>query len=171
MNENMTQIDQYARKEIAILTGLEYAAGECRTDLESKVVNTISTITGKVFNKRDFTTIHRNGNTNKEDGRPPSVTVKFHCSADKELLFQRNAISKRRLVFPSLNFHHCLCKNLINEQSRILAHDYVKYVRFMGDRRFFDVCILRENDNDAFITHIKNFDHFLLEFTKLQSDQ
>ena len=170
MNENFTRLDQYSRKDVAILTGLQFSAGESQSQLETAVIQTINTITGKVFTERDFTAIHRNGNRNKDNGRPPSVTVKFLRLTDKEMLFNRNVISKRRAMFPLLNFHHCLCKSLIDVQSRISSHNDVKFVRFMGDNKFFNVCIKRNNHDDTFLSRIQNYDHFLSELSKLTSE-
>ena len=170
MSENFTRLDQYSRKDVAILTGLQFTAGENRSELEKNVIKKINTVTGKVFTERDFSAIHRNGNRNKDNGRPPSVTVKFLRLNDKELLFDRNVISKRRAMFPSLNFHHCLCKSLIDVQSSISSHNDVKFVRFMGGNKFFNVCIRRNNQDDAFLSRIENYDHFLSELAKLTSE-
>ena len=168
INEDVIRLDQYSRKDVSILTGLKYSPGESQYELQNNVIQTINSITGKKLNDRDFVAVHRNGNRIKDNGRPPSVTVKFVRSTDKEILFGKSVINRRKASFPSINFHHCLCKSLINVQSRISEHCDVKFVRYMGDRKYFDVCVKLQEEgcDDFFLTRIRDYNHFIAELDK-----
>ena len=164
LEENVIRLDQYSRKDVAIMTGLEFNAGENQSVMQNKVIDIVNKLTGKNFSIADFSAIHRNGNKLKSNGRPPSVTLKFLRFNDKDLLFDKNVNRRRVTMFREIKFHHCLCQGLINLQNKIKAHDSVKFVNYMGSNRHFSVCIRNPNsDNDTFLNRIENYSQFLSE--------
>ena len=148
--EKFIKLDQYSRKDVAILTGLQFTQGETQSTLENKVLHVINGITEQQFNIHCFSAIHRNGNRCKDNGRPPSITVKFLRLQDKDLVFRKTSVIKRKNLFPELNFHHCMCEGMIDIQTSIAAQQPVKFVKFMGANRFFNVCCKDSNGGDDF---------------------
>ena len=70
-------------------------------------------------------------------------------------------------MFPELNFHHCMCEGMIDIQTSIAAQQPVKFVKFMGANRFFNVCCRDSNGGeDFFLNRIQNLDHFNSELSK-----
>ena len=91
INEQMIRLDQYSRKDILIMTGVEYNESESDEELASKVTNILNRISGMSLNVRDFIAIHRNGRTIRNN-RPPTLTVKFLRFTDKDVIFTRRSL-------------------------------------------------------------------------------
>ncbi len=170
LNEKFVKLDQYSRKDVAILTGLSFDEKESQHELEETVVNIINKITGKTTTIRYYVAIHRNGRNIKGNGRPPSVTIKFLRFYDKGVLFMKNFIAKRKTLFRGINFHHCLSEGMIAVQNAIAANGSVKFVRYMGANRYFTVCIKRSGKDDIFLNRIESVKHFECEIDKLDLD-
>ena len=107
---------------------------------------------------RDFVAIHRN-RIDKSSDRPPTVTIKFLRYSDKDKLFDRAALSKRKEIFPHIKLHHGLCPGLIEERNKISAISGVKFVRYDGANRHFTVCFMKNGEPDRFFNRIRNFEH------------
>ena len=167
LNEKFIKLDQYSRKDVAIMTGLSFTEGETQHELEENVVDIINQVTGKNMTIRDYAAIHRNGRRIKNNGRPPSVTIKFLRFYDKDVLFMKSSIAKRKRVYRGINFHHCLSEGMIAIQNKIAANDSVKFVNYMGANRYFSVCIKRSGKDDIFLNRIESVQHFNVELDKL----
>ena len=169
LNEKLIKLDQYSRKDVAIMTGLSFDPNsETQSELETNVVNTINRITGKNTTIQDYSAIHRNGRKNKRNGRPPSVTIKFLRLRDKDLLFTRNVITKRKQLYNGINFHHCLSEGMISIQNEIASNECVKFVNYMGPGRNFSVCIKRSGKDDTFLNRIESVAQFNSELENLE---
>ena len=60
LNEKLIKLDQYSRKDVAIMTGLSFDPNsETQSELETNVVNTINHITGKNTSIQDYSGISR----------------------------------------------------------------------------------------------------------------
>lgn len=167
LEEKFVHLDQYSRKDVVILTGLDFTEGEQHRELEYKVINLVNEVTNQNFTMKDFIAIHRNGNKHKASGRPPSVTLKFIRYFDKDLLFTKNVIARRKELFRNVNFHHCLSQGMIDIQNKISAHNVVKFVKYMGAGKFFNVCCKSPNGDDFFINRVQNSEHFITELNKV----
>ena len=167
LESNLIKIDQYSRKDTAILTGLNFSEGESNAELETKVLNVINSCTNSSYTISDFSAIHRNGRILKPNGRPPTVTIKFLRFNDKDKLFTRSTVIKRKSLYQNLNFHHCLCKGMIDIQNKIVADPNVKFVRYMGANRHFDVCYTKPDGTEFFLNRIQSFEHFQDELNKV----
>ena len=166
LEEKFIKLDQYSRKDVVILTGLQFTQGEQQRTLETKVLDFIESITDKQFNIHDFSAIHRNGIRCKDNGRPPSITVKFLRLHDKDLIFSKLSINKRKNLYPELNIHHCMSEGMIDIQSSIATLPSVKFVKFMGANRYFNVCCKDGDNDDFFLNRIQNVEHFKTELNK-----
>ena len=172
LDEKLIRLDQYSRKDVVIMTGLAFSPGENKYELENDIIQIISSITGKQFNTNDFSAIHRNGIKVKENGRPPSITLKFIRFQDKDMLFDKNVIKKRQTMYRDIKFHHCLSEGMIAIQNSIKDHEAVKFVNYLGSSRHFSVCIKKfgNADSDIFINRIQSYDHFIVELNKVMSN-
>ena len=73
LEEDTTRLEQYQRKDVMIVTGLEMHRNETQSGLYDLILgmfNNISTSRTKKFTSNDFVAIHRNGNSYKGN-RPP----------------------------------------------------------------------------------------------------
>lgn len=167
LEEQMIQMDQYSRKNVMIVTGLEFDEDEAQHRLESTLCGMFNDITGKKgslgLSLSDFVAIHRNGRKLRK-GRPPSVTVKFLRYFDKDSLFAKHLVQARKTKYPGIVFHHCLCPGLIEVQSLLTAHPRVKFAIYEGGNRFFSVCVKDQaRGSDFFLNRIQNIEHFEAE--------
>ena len=166
LNEQMIRLDQYSRKDILIMTGVEYNESESDGELASKVTNILNRISGMSLNIRDFIAIHRNGRSTRNN-RPPTVTVKFLRFTDKDVIFTRRSLSNCRSMFSHVKLHHGLCPGLIDIRNKLAQVDQVKFARFDGGNRFFTVCVTN-GDDDIFFKRIQNVAQLEIEMAKLK---
>ena len=163
INEKYDRLDQYSRKNVMIVTGVEYQEDERQHKLEETIIGMINKISNMNYTLNDFIAIHRNGNKHKGT-RPPSVTVKFIRYFDKDRLFTKSYIQARKSLFRGISFFHCMCPGLIAEQSRISSDSRVKFVNFNGPT-FFTVCVKGVgSDMDVFYNRIHSYGELLTRF-------
>ncbi len=170
LNEHVTKLEQYSRKDVIILTGLQFNPSEMQHQLEENVVEFVNKITGNTLTHRDFIAIHRNSRViNNNRNRPPSVTVKFLRYTDKDRLFTKRSLANRKQMFPHLNYHHCLCPALIETQRLISADPNVKFVRYDGPSRQFTVCMNTKDNGgrNIFLNRIQDVECFKVELSKV----
>lgn len=152
LQEDQIRTEQYSRKDVMTITGLEYHDTETSTELYSAILGMFNRLTSCNFTNKDFVAIHRNGNLFKGN-RPPTVTVKFIRFSDKDLFFTKTTRTKCNEICKHVKFHHNMCKPLIDEQKRMGEHLEVKYVTYRGANRHFTVCM---NDGN-FLNKIRNY--------------
>lgn len=170
LEEQMTRMDQYSRKSVMIVTGMDFTEEESQQKLESRILGMLNDILGRhgslSFTLADFVAIHRNGRRPK-NGRPPTVTVKFLRYFEKDSLFVKRVIQCRKNRFPDIRFHHAMCPGFIEVQKLLSAHPRVKFANFEGCNRFFSVCV-KDNTgsasgNDFFLNRIQSVAHLEAE--------
>ena len=87
VENNLVRLEQYSRKDVAILTGVEYEEGETTNKLVNTVLNHLNAVDiPQEITYKDFSAVHRNGRKGK-GGKPPSVTLNFLRLYEKELFF------------------------------------------------------------------------------------
>lgn len=164
LEETTVTLEQYSRKDVLILTGLDMDPNERRTELAQRIAGIFNKIcTTRTFAPDDFCAVHRNGHEYKNN-RPPSVTVKFLRFTDKDLLFDKSVKILLRKHLPKVNYFHNLCRSLIDEQDKIRDHDNVKFVIYQGVGRNFSVCL--NKPEGRFINKILNYNNFLKTLAK-----
>ena len=168
LKEKMMIQDQYSRKDILIVTGLDYTEDESNEELAQTVTKILNTITGNALHltPRDFIAIHRNGRSFKND-RPPTVTVKFIRFTDKDCVFSKRAQNNCKRMFPKIRMHHGLCPGYIKIRNELSQINDVKFVKYAGANRYFTVCVTNNNSGeDRFFNRIQNVEHLLNEMRK-----
>ena len=168
LNEKLNCLDQYSRKDILILTGLNYEEAESNQELTREVTTILNAITGNQLNlnARDFIAIHRNGRLYKNN-RPPTVTIKFIRFTDKDIVMSKLAMNKCKTLYPHIRMHHGLCPGFITIRNELTSVDNVKFVKFAGANRFFTVCVTDPHGGeDKFYNRIENLTQLKNELGK-----
>ncbi len=157
LEEQNIRMDQYSRKGVMTVSGFKIDTLVPQDQLATEVVDMLNTIaiSRPALTCQDFAAIHRNSKEGK-DGKPPTITVKFLRYTDKQKFFTKSAISNRKKHYRGVGFHHNMCPALISEQNNISNHQKVKFATYMGDNRWFSVCL---NDGN-FLNYIRSFKHF-----------
>ena len=114
LQEDTARLNQYTRKDVLIVTGMDMDKDETPATLYEEVIGMFCDICNRTLTAQDYVAIHRNGTVYKGK-RPPTITVKFVRFTDKDLLFFKPAREARASRYPKIKFHHNLCKALINE--------------------------------------------------------
>lgn len=153
------RMDQYSRKDVAIVTGLAMPPGETRQQLYQAVTGTFNRACNTTLNGTDFIAIHRNSAAYK-GSRPPTITCKFIRFTDKDIVFERE--NKLKLKTAGVNIHHNMCKSLIAEQDKLSNQLDVKFVIYQGYNRHFSVHL----NNGKYINKIVNLKDFLRKRNK-----
>ena len=168
LKEQIDDQDQYSRKDIIIMTGLEYPTEETPTELETAVLAVLNKISGNQLDlkNRDFVAIHRN-RINLHSNRPPTITIKFLRFSDKDRMFTKLARQTLKQVYGHIKLHHGLSPGYIKIRNEIDQHDCVKFVRYEGATRYFTVCVKGIDSNgDKFYNRIRNLEHLKIEMKK-----
>ena len=171
LKEKVNDQDQYSRKDIVILTGLKYTDEESQTELNRAVLDILNKISGNglILNSRDFVAIHRN-RRNLNNGRPPTITIKFLRFSDKDAMFTKRARATLKQQYSHIKLHHGMSPGYIDIRNKLSECDSVKFVRYEGANRFFTVCVSPGNgDPDVFLNRIRNVQHYIAEFDKVKS--
>lgn len=168
LNEKVMKQDQYSRKDILIMTGLQFEEHESPEELATTVSSMLNKITGKklALNARDFVAIHRNGRSYR-NSRPPTVTVKFIRFSDKDLVFSKLSMSNCKNMYPGIHVHHGLCPGYVDIRNQLSQINNVKFVRYAGANRYFTVCVTDPTGgNDIFFNRIENVKQLKSEMEK-----
>ena len=139
--------EQYSSRSTAILTGLPTSPNE-------DISRTVCSEPNSVEPSRNFTPLdlaHCHRNKQKPDScRPPTVTVVFDWSYDKDM-FMRKTL-KDKLKMKKINLHHHMGPTVLAEFKRLSErHDahWVQYREHVGN---FAVKL----KSDGFITQVLN---------------
>lgn len=146
-DERVLYLEQYSRKDVITLTGLEYYENEHPHDLMMKVCNIFNTISipnynddhHPYFNRNAFSAIHRNGYRGNR-GKPPTVTVKFISLMDKDLIMRNKGLVRKNN--PNINLFHSMAKGTRDIKSDIESSEYVKFAEYNGINEGFSVCLV-----------------------------
>ena len=165
LDDKNKEMDQYSRKGVAILTGLQSEEDETQVKLVDTVLGKLNSFysPNPPLNYKDFIAIHRNGKEGR-NGRPPTITLKFLRYYEKEYFFRGDI--KRKFKAEGLNLFHSLCNGLMNEQKMIKEYKDTKFVYYAGHGRQFTVCT-KENE---FYNNVSNYNDFLAKIKSNDND-
>ena len=159
VEDDISRIDQYSRKDVAILTGVPYKEEETTEQLVDSVLQHLNaTKLQQKLTYKDFSAIHRN--VKGKNSRPPSITLKFLRLHEKDLFFSRT--HKMILKTKGLNIFHCLCPRMIDEQSLIDEHVETDYVFYSGPAKKFDVKL----KCSEYMNYVSSYNDFLTKYEK-----
>ncbi len=163
LDEDHARLEQYSRKAVMIMSGVEMPSEESPQQLAESVLGLLNPLinNGPPLTVFDLVAIHRNGRSYKQN-RPPSITVKFIRYYQKEQFFNKIAKNKLKAICSTANYFHNMCKYFIDEQDKIRSNPEVKWVRYDGDRRGFTVCLANGNFVN-FVQSNRNFVQLLEE--------
>ena len=139
--------EQYSSKSTAILTGLPTSPNEDISRTVCSVLNSVEP--SRNFTPLDLAHCHRN-KQKSDSSRPPTVTVVFIRSYDKDM-FMRKA-SKDKLKMKKINLHHHMGPTVLAEFKRLSERHDVQWVQYRGHVGNFAVKL----KNDGFITQVLN---------------
>ena len=126
LNDNFVQLDQYSRKDVAILTGVPTSEDETQTQVQGKVLEILKFVRPSLnLTMKDFSAIHRNGKSGR-GSNPPSITLKFLRLHEKDQFMTRD--SKTKFKNKRTNIFHALCPGMIKIQNEIKDHPRVDFV-------------------------------------------
>lgn len=159
LQQDRDRLDQYSRKDVAIITGLRMPANETQEQLYATVTGMFNKASSANLKNNDFVAIHRNSAT-YNGLRPPTITCKFLRFTDKDIIFRRE--NKLKLKNEGINIHHNMCRGLIAEQDKLTNHANVKFVIYQGYNRHFSVHL----NNGKYVNKITSFKDFISKATK-----
>ena len=143
LEEDQARQEQYSRKGVMIMTGVQMPTDETATQLLETVLGNLNALIPprQSLSCADFVAVHRNGRNYSSTNRPPSITVKFIRYTQKELFFNKQCRLKLKSDLPGVNYFHNLSQYFVKVQDKIKDNEQVKWVRYDGDRRGFTVCL------------------------------
>ena len=152
VEKEIREMDQYSRKDVAILTGLQYdKEAETEESLVSEVLGILKFVNPSLdLCYKDFSAIHRNGRSGK-NGKPPSITIKFLRLHEKSKFF--NKVAKEKFKRRSVNIFHALCRRMIDEQSLIKQHHDCDFIFYAGPIQHFSVKLKCEH----FLNYVRDY--------------
>ena len=139
--------EQYSSRSTAILTGLPTTPSE---DVSRKVCDVLNSVEpNRNFTPMDLAHCHRN-KQKPESSRPPTITVVFNRSYDKDRIMRKAA--KDLLKTKRMNIHHHMGQTVLAEYWRLTERPDVQWVQYRGHIGNFAVKLI----NDSFITQALN---------------
>ena len=160
LEEHHAIMDQYSRKDVSILTGLEYYDTETPDQMTKAVLGKLNSIYPyPPLTLKDFVAIHRNRKPTAPSNRPPSVTLKFIRHHEKDFFMSKEV--KQKLKGMKLNIFHAMCPALIEYQELIKNHSDVKYVFYDGPQRKFVIKLIK---SDKFMRYVSSYNDFLKQY-------
>lgn len=136
-------LEEYSRRNTVTLTNVPFTEGEDVPVKVCQIINEVNVLPDGL----DLSYIshaHRNvryGTVLKEGDRPPTITLQFVRSMDKDLLMDnkskwKDAHGKGK---GTINILHALSPYLYNEMKNMTAHEDVEYVDYRGHLKHFAV--------------------------------
>ena len=139
--------EQYSSRSTAILTGLATTPSE---DVSRKVCDVLNAVEpNRNFTPMDLAHCRRN-KQKPESSRPPTITVVFSRSYDKDRIMRKAA--KDLLKTKRMNIHHHMGQTVLAEYRRLTERPDVQWVQYRG---YIDNFAVKLN-NDSFITQVLN---------------
>ncbi len=178
MTRQVVKTEQYNRRDMVTVVGLEKPSGETETSLTEKVAEHLSA-SGEEVKPADLTAVHRNGKESrmiKGKTIPPTVTVKFSKISKKDTVLKqyRNFDSAKNAprpvkVYQSLSYHYSeLRRYIVKFFGEDNASDNLglklKWVTFQSPSSGLAVKLKKD---DIYFNGIHVFDDFLSKFAKL----
>lgn len=150
------KLEQYSRRGTAILTGVSYNVDENLEEKVCKIVN-CTNILPMEFDTSYISHVHCN-RANPQSKKPPSITLSFVRSIDKDRLmtkkkqFKESVSTKLPAYGKNINLHHLLSPACVTAKSELENFDEVLWVDYRGHIKNFVVKL----KNGEFIRNISN---------------
>ena len=177
MTRQVVKTEQYNRRDMITVVGLEKPAGETEEQLAKKVAEQLSSC-GETVTPADFTAVHRNGTETKifkGKAIPPSTSVKFSKINKKDAIMRkyRNFDSTKDApravkVFQSLSYHYSelrrsIAKFFNDDNASENLGKKLKWATYQSPSAGIAVKL----SSDEYFKNIHVFDDFLEQFAKL----
>ena len=140
--------DRKISRSTVIITGVPANDNENTAEIVCKTLNDADK--DIAINPCDLSHCHRNW-TNRTN-RPPTITVVFNRSYDKDLVMRKS--TRDKLKARRYNIHHYMGNTVLSEFRRLSDRTEVNWVQYLGHRSNFSV----KMNNDDFIRHVLNSD-------------
>ena len=151
------KMKQYSSRSTAIMTGVPANDNENTAEIVCKNLNDVDK--DITFSPCDLSHCHRNW-TNRTN-RPPTITVVFNRSYDKDLVMRKS--TRDKLKARRFNIHHHMGNTVLSEFRRLSDRTDVKWVQYLGHRSNFSV----KMNNDDYIRNVLNSDDLDSKLLKL----
>ena len=144
-------IEQYSRRNTAIITGLEYQKDEDLANKVCKLINDADILPFE-FDTEYISHVHRN---KIKPNKTPTVTLQLLRAVDTDKIFAKKKLLKAK----GINIFNVLSESVKLEQDKIKNMEEVEWVAFFGHSRFFGV----KMKNDVFYKGIHSLNHLLAQ--------
>ena len=176
MTRQVVKTEQYNRRDMITVVGLEKPAEETEQQLAAKVAEHLSSC-GESVSPTDFTAIHRNGTESRQiRGKtfPPTITAKFKTISKKDAVLRkyRNFDSSKNKprsvkIYQSLSHHYSELRRSItkffdDENSSENRGKKLKWATYQSPSAGLAVKL----KSDEYFKNIHVYDDFLTEFAK-----
>ena len=128
------------------MTGVPANGNENTAEIVCKTLNDVDK--DIALSPSDLSHCHRN--LTSRTNRPPTITVVFNCSYDKDLVMRKSTHDK--LKARRYNIHHHMGNTVLSEFRRLSDRTDVKWVQHLGHQNNFSV----KMNNDNYIRHVLN---------------
>ena len=147
LEDRLFKDEQYSSRATVILTGVEVTPDE---DVSSKVCSVLNKAGPQMkFNSRDFTHCHQN-RPKPASRRPPTITVVFSRSCEKDLIMAKEYRGKLKSL--GINAHHHMGPTVIAEFRKLSDRPDVQCVQYLGHAGNFGV----KMEDDSYVTKVLN---------------
>ena len=151
------KMEQYSSRSTVIITGVPANDNENTAEIVCKTLNDADK--DIAISPCDLSHCHRNW-TNRTN-RPPTITVVFNRSYDKDLVMRKS--TRDKLKARRYNIHHHMGNTVLSEFRRLSDRTDVNWVQYLGHRSNFSV----KMNNDDYIRHVLNSDDLDTKLLKL----
>ena len=152
-----SKMEQYSSRSTVIITGVPANDNENTAEIVCKILNDADK--DIAISPCDLSHCHRNW-TNRTN-RPPTITVVFNRSYDKDLVMRKS--TRDKLKARRYNIHHHMGNTVLSEFRRLSDRTDVNWVQYLGHRSNFSV----KMNNDDYIRHVLNSDDLDTKLLKL----
>ena len=153
------KMEQYSSRSTVIITGVPANDNENTAEIVCKTLNDADK--DIAISPCDLSHCHRNW-TNRTN-RPPTITVVFNRSYDKDLVMRKS--TRDKLKARRYNIHHHMGNTVLSEFRRLSDRTDVNWVQYLGHRSNFSV----KMNNDDYIRHVLNSDDLDTKLFKANS--
>ena len=150
------KMEQYSSRSTVIITGVPANDNENTAEIVCKTLNDADK--DIAISPCDLSHCHRNW-TNRTN-RPPTITVIFNRSYDKDLVMRKSTRDKLKARGTT---YTTTWGTLLSEFRRLSDRTHVNWVQYLGHRSNFSV----KMNNDDYIRHVLNSDDLDTKLLKL----
>ena len=142
------KMEHYSSRSTAIMTSVPANDNENTAEIVCKAINDVDK--DIALSPCDLSHCHRNWTSCTN--WPPTITVVFNRSYDKDLVMRKS--TRDKLKARRYNIHHHMGNTVLSEFRRLSDRTDVKWVQYLGHRSNFSV----KMNNDDYIRHVLNSD-------------